>query len=290
MGECRFNRQVSDDLIEKLKNEELWKKLKNDCIKNRSLFLALRKDNISFYYRGGRLFNFDKKKGKYGFSTHIKFATQLGTDYIRQDEIKKINISNLDFYNDYKKIKRNCELFSDDEANGVSCLCKKSSYILEKSKVVLDIEIGLKDEKKESNEKKKRNYIDILLYDTAAGELRFIEAKLFKNDELWSESTPPIIEQINRYEKLIEDNPSDILEGYATYIKRLNLIFDINLKPPKRINPKVSLLIFKYTPEEEKSNKFDKLLKILANKGIPTSTIMYESDLDANTIWEDTTT
>lgn len=54
-----FTRQASPQLLSELQIKKLFKqKLREDCI-NENLFMAVRKNVIHFYHKGGRLFEFD---------------------------------------------------------------------------------------------------------------------------------------------------------------------------------------------------------------------------------------
>jgi hypothetical protein len=89
----QFNRHVDSKLIGALGSTGLWKKLKADC-ESKKVFLALRKDCISFYHKGGNLFKFDNN----GYSTHVKYASVIvakqkngkSKDYITSDELKSL--------------------------------------------------------------------------------------------------------------------------------------------------------------------------------------------------------
>ena len=254
--EWEFNRHAGKDLIEKLKKESLWKKLEADC-KNGNVYLAIRNGYISFYHRGGSLFKFNKDS----FSTHVKYATVIDTNddnapknYILEGQLE--NIPRIkSFATGYEGIKKNCELYSGLEAKGVANLYHNSSYFQSKSIFVLDIEIAFK------KNDRKQDRIDILLYNNDKQTLRFVEAKLFSNNELWSTSTPPVIEQIKKYEEQIVRHEDELLNQYGQYIDELHQIFDIKINSPKKIEPKVSLLIFGFDDAQKKSTRFKDLIK-----------------------------
>ena len=279
--EWKFERHAGENLIEGLMKEPLWKKLKADCIKG-DVYLAIRKDYISFYYKGGSLFKF-----KDSFSTHIKYANVIDTneddsskDYIRENELESIKkIKN--FTAGYDRIKDMCELYSGLEAKGISNLYQENSYLHGKSIFVLDIEIAFK------KGDKKQDRIDVLLYNNDSQELRFVEAKLFSNDELWSTDTPPVIKQIEKYEEQIKNHEGELIKQYGRYIDELYLIFGIKLNPPRKLDPKISLLVFGFDDAQKRSDRFKKLLKEnmkdtnvrIYCKGKP-------NGLSADTIWK----
>ena len=276
-----FKRHVDEDLIKKLIDQPLWKdKLKNDCNKG-EIFLAIRDGSIGFYYKGGRLFEF---KGN-SLKTHIKYASVIETtdenNYVSQEKLKDKKLI-CDFIKGYNGIKRNCELYSGEEAKGVSYLYQNSSYLLSDNYIVLDIEVAFKKEKKEQDR------IDILLYDNKNKNLRFVEAKHFSNKDLWSNKKPRVIEQIERYEDQIKQNEDSLIKEYGHYIKQINKIFNKKLNIPESMTPEVSLLIFGFDEEQMRGKRFKELIYTkpayknitLYCKGDPSS------DLMAETIWK----
>ena len=280
-----FNRHVEDKLIESLVKTDLWQeKLKEDCEKG-EVFLAIRNGYISFYYKGGGLFNFDIN----GFSTHVKYASVVDINdenakknYIYEDQLGKNMPLIKNFISGYAQIKNNCKLHSGEEAIGVSDLLKKSTYLLSKeSYLVIDIEIAFMD----SN--KKQDRIDILLYDTVSQTLRFVEAKHFTNKEIWSKSIPPVIGQLKKYEDQIELFKKDIIDEYSRYFGCIKRIFNLQLPVPRKIDKKVSLVIFGFDEAQKLGDRFKELILGKPEyKGIPIYPIGNPKDLKAESIWK----
>jgi hypothetical protein len=132
-----FKRNASPRLINKLNNEPLFKNLENDCLKQ-NVFLAVRSELIDFYYKGGRLFEFNYSAG---FKTHIKYAAVIDSivDYLTQQQLQQVPIV-PDFSKNYIRIKENCSRYSGIEAIGVSEVYHKHSYLNHNDNiVVLDI-------------------------------------------------------------------------------------------------------------------------------------------------------
>tara|TARA_B100000315_G_C14461457_1_gene533933 strand:- start:53 stop:916 length:864 start_codon:yes stop_codon:yes gene_type:complete len=247
-----FKRYINPKLLTELQTEKLYKnKLYSDC-KSQKVFLAIRNENIDFYYKGGRLFEFDKQR----FHTHLKYASVIpkkGKDYLTEEELSKPDAKyklTSDFINSYPRIKENCANYSGVEARGVSYLYHKHSY-LEKCNnvVVLDIEISF--ESLNINKKKKQDRIDILLLNKKSQELQFVEAKHYSNKEIWSTKTPKVMSQIERYEEQIKNRKTEIISEYTEYIKVLNHLFNISLPIPKIIAEKVPLLIFGFDRDQQ---------------------------------------
>jgi hypothetical protein len=276
-----FSRHVDETVIKELNKQKLWKeKLKDDC-ERRNVFLAIREGRISFYSRGGRLFEFNGNS----FITHIKYTSIIDADesknYITQEQL--VNMKLIDNFIDwYDRIKENCELYSGEEARGISYLYQNSSYLSDENYIVLDIEVAFK------NENNNQERIDILLYDTQSQSLRFVEAKHFSNKDLWSNSKPKVIEQIEKYVVQLDLNKEKIIKEYTFYIDGLNKLFNKKLKPPKTIEPKISLLIFGFDDAQKRGDRFQDLIwnnKEYKNipiysKGNPTI------NLKAETIWK----
>jgi hypothetical protein len=262
----KFERKFEN--IDNLLKSDFWKTcLKEDC-ENQNVFLAVRNNDIGFYHKGGRLFEFDEK-GE--FKTNIKYAAviekTIKRDYITENELKNSTLIS-DFSSNYTRIKENCALYSGDEAQGVSKMYHKHSYLSSKDIVVLDIEISFEAIRKEKGQKQDR--IDILLFDTKKRKLKFVEAKHFSNKEIWSNNIPEVIEQIKRYNTQIATKKSEIKEAYEQYVNAINEIFGIFLPLPEDVEAKVTLLIFGFD-QNQKDGRLTKL--VLDNPAYKTENI-----------------
>ena len=260
-----FERKLEKSLINKLKNSDLWqKKLKDDC-EGQNLFLAVRNNDIGFYHNGGKLFGFDINE----FKTHIKYASVIDnadTYYLTEKELSTKKLIS-DFKGNYVRIKENCKLYSGVEAQGVSEIYHKYSYLSNENIVVLDIEISFEALDKTSG--KTQDRIDILLYDKEKQALKFAEAKHYSNPEIWSKTIPKVIGQIEKYEQQISNNKDEIITAYTNYIEAINAVFDLKrpLPMPKKIEDKVSLLIFGFDDDQKKGRLQKLVLEKDAFKG-----------------------
>ena len=250
-----------------------------DC-SNGSVFLALRHNYISFYYKGGGLFEFRNK----GFSTDVKYAVMINEPFegkIYENQLSKASLTD-NFLNGYDRIKKNCEHDSvKSEAQGKSCIYHKYPYTSDKSNVVvLDIEITA------PGESDKR--IDILLFNKKLEELRFIEAKLYKNDEIKSKTVPQVVDQLDRYQDMINKR-NDFLPAYQEYTNTLNKVFNLNLPKPLKIDQKLGLLIFGFD-EDQREGRLDNIIKNLATKSpnIPIYSIGKIKNINAENLWDKT--
>jgi hypothetical protein len=276
------------ELINELQVEPLFKECLLDDIENGEVFPAVRNGYIDFYYKGGRLFNYNKEI----FKTHRKYLSIIKSnkDYLSENDIKNVKIVN-NFSEQYKEIKENCANYSGIEAQGVYYLCKNNSFInSDKNVVVLDIEICFdvyKEEAELDTKEKKLDRIDILLYSTKERLLKFVEAKHFSNPELWSkENTPPRIKtQIDRYNRQINNKKEEIKNAYSNYVKIMNELFELDLKEPRDIKDDCGLYIFGYD-KDQLEGRFKKLLKEDGSlEGIKYYTRGDQKKIDANTLW-----
>jgi hypothetical protein len=217
----------------------------------------------TFIIKVAGCFQYDKN----GFKTHIKFASVL-TDpkksYLNESELKKYKFDET-FYENYPRIKENCANYSGVEAIGVSHLYQQYSYLLpEKDIVVLDIELSLVS----LDEDKKSDRIDILLYSKQKQELQLVEAKHYSNPEIWSTSTPKVINQIGKYQRQLSRKDGDILNAYTSYINSVNSLFDISLPIPLKVNPPVILFINGFDDDQKRGRLKTLILEKKEYKGI----------------------
>jgi hypothetical protein len=239
-----FKRIFSKELIDNLKNEKLFNDKLLQDIQNGNVFPAIRKNYIDFYYKGGRLFHYDKN----GFETHIKYAAVIlepNKSYLNDkiDYTFKVN-----FLDHYERIKENCANYAGTESIGVSDLYHQFSYVFPKDIVVLDIELSLES----LEEGKKSDRIDILLFSNQSQELHFVEAKYYSNSEIWSNTQAKVISQIERYNKQISTREKDILDAYYNYNIAVNNLFGLSLKAPLKVFQYVTLFIFGFDDDQKR--------------------------------------
>jgi hypothetical protein len=274
-----MKRQLDKTIIDSLIKTDLWiNEIEKDC-KSQNVFFAIRNNQIDFYYKGGRLFNFDK----FGFKTHLKYASVIksnGKDYLTEKELVNYKLAS-DFDTNYLRIKENCSNYSGVESKGVSEIYHKHSYLSNSNVVVLDIEVSFQS----IDELDKHDRIDILLYNKSKRTLQFVEAKHFSNKEIWSENTPKVVSQVHRYELQIKHREQDILSECIEYVKVLNVIFGLTLPEPIDIENKVTLLIFGFD-NDQKNGRLKKL--ILTNpiyKGIKNYSIGNVKQIVPENLW-----
>lgn len=280
-----FERKLSADITAKLRDEQLYSDYLFPDIEKGEVFPAIRNERIAFYHKGSRLFYYDGN----GFATNIKFAsvfTNVGkadeTDINEKglSDIEKIN----NFIEGYDRIKENCSLYSGVEAIGVSEVCKKYSYVNANNDIaVLDVEVSF-----ESLAGGNQDRIDLLLLNKTARTLRFYEAKHYSNSEIWSRkgSRPKVVNQIDKYNKQVEQRGSEIINAYNGYIDFVNAFFDLSLENIKEIDPNVCLLIFGFDGDQLRG-RFDDLIKGDESlKGIFVYPIGSVSSLNNDNLWK----
>ena len=262
-----FSRTVSQELIDKLKEEPLYLDHLLPDIQTGVVFPAFRNNRIDFYYQGSKLFSFDGN-----FYTHRKYASLINlktnNSYITENDLKEsVSIKAFTGKDVYPLIKNNAELYLGNESHIVSKIYHQSSFaaLTNNNIVVLDIEISFdaRDLQNEDGKKKrdrKQDRIGMVIFDCANHILYFVEAKHFKNGELWSiaGTTPDVINQLNRYNTQINKQESKIISSYNNYIKMANQLFDKQISDVVSISPKTTLLVFGF--DQKQATKLKKLL------------------------------
>lgn len=236
-----------DDLLKKLKEEELYK---NYLSKDSDVFMALRSNEIHFYYKGSKLFGYKSQ----GFESHKKycFNAAFSGDYIKIDALGSIKPI-VDMDANYKLIKENAKNYAGVEAEGISNLYKYN-FLTQGDYILLDTEIAFYDDES-------KDRIDLLVFDTLHKELKFIEAKDFTNGELWAKenASPKVVEQIQRYNTRVANNKEEILAEYQSYVDLINRHFETSLPKPESICEDVSLFMFGF--DNNQKEKIERLLK-----------------------------
>lgn len=274
-----MKRNIDEILKNELFNSNLWiSEIKNDCI-NQNVFLAIRNNQIDFYHKGGRLFNFDKS----GFKTHFKYASVIestGKDYLIESELRQFKLAS-DFKANYSRIQENCSNYTGIEALGVSDIYHKHSYLSDSNVVVLDLEVSFES----LNENNKQDRIDILFLNKQTKTLQFVEAKHYSNKEIWSNGTPKVISQIKRYESQINKKKSEILSEFTAYVRSMNSIFGISLPEPIGIDDKVTLLIFGFDNDQKKGRLKDLIIKNSVFNGIKSYQVGNVKQIVTENLW-----
>jgi len=242
-----FNKCLLPDIVEKFDTRR---------DRGRDVFSAVRNNRIDFYHKGGKLFSYDRRNG---FTTHHKYASvikaSLPNQYVTDMNLQAIS----SFIEGYERIKENCSLYSGVEAQGVSQVygrfsCAKRTR--EHHVVVLDIEVSLRrsdgeiDLEPQETARAHSDRIDLVLFDTESGIIRFFEAKDFSNGEIRAApgNMPKIVRQMERYQKQLNAPHvrEEIISNYKVHIEVINELFEPEapLPAPQRIDTTPRLLLF----------------------------------------------
>ncbi len=241
-----FQRYLDALTIQALTANSLFQEKLHPDILAGKVFCAIRGGYVDFYYRGGRLFHFQKE-----FSTHKKYASviQSQSDYISESDFDR-NIRLIrDFTEGYEQIKQNCSLYAGEEAEGVSKVYHTNSFVKQEQEIiVLDIEASFRA----TEEDRKQDRIDLLLFNQKTRRLRFYEAKHFCNSELWSTvgTRPEVVSQIQRYQTQIVREKDQIIGQYSNYVDRINELFGCDIPAPEAIDEYVPLLAFGFDRDQ----------------------------------------
>lgn len=292
MDDWLFKRRLDDGIIDELLKSGLFNDSLKKDIEGGEVFPAIRSGSVDFYYRGGRLFCFDK----HGFKTHVKYASvyDYNRSYVNEVNLKEM-VPVRGFLESYPRIKENCEKYTSVEPDGISKLYKFSPFMNKPGRyVLLDVEVSLKQTSedneepgyKENKPRSRMDRIDILMYDTKDCVLHFIEAKDFSNSEIWPKTSPRVIEQVQKYNKQLARREKEIISAYSDYVSLLNKIFSLSLPNPKKMIHKVGLYIFGYDGYQQKSVME---LKDNINKlGVPVCVIGNPVSIKIEKLWKET--
>ena len=128
-----------------------------------------------------------------------------------------------------------------------------------------------------------------LLYNIKEQELLFVEAKHFTNKEIRAEETPAVINQIERYNKIIQDNYDIILQEYSNHIQALNNIFKEELKTelpePKTLCKECGLIIFGFDNDQKNGYLESNIKSKLEDTGIKVYARGNVSEIDIKTLY-----
>lgn len=296
MGE--FKRGVNEEMINKLREEPLFKDKILPDIKKGIVFPTIRNNKIDFYYYNSRLFEYDGE-----FKTHSKFAF-VPVDYSNSYVTDGKEVGEVaDFYTGYDNIKERAKLYTSLEAEGVHRICKNGNILTTSNGneyIVLDIEIAFSNNNEEeqlkgtierlNEDEKSQSRVDILLYNLKEQELLFVEAKHFTNKEIRAEETPAVVNQIERYNKIIQTNYDVILQEYSNHIQVLNKIFKEELKnelpEPKTICKECGLIIFGFDNDQKNGYLESNIKSKLENTGIKVYAKGNVSNIDLKALYD----
>lgn len=278
-----FKRNLRSITIDRLQGNKLFAERLRPDIEKGTVFPAIRGNYLDFYYKGGKLFSYQKE-----FSTHKKYASAIKSkrEYISELDLQQKIELITNFFDGYEQIKENCSLYSGVEAEGVSRIYHKYPFTDNSLDiVVLDIEIAFRAKTKERTQDR----IDILLLNKKTQQLRFYEAKHYSNSGLWAtEGIPPkVVSQIERYEGQIERETTAILSQYCNYVRIVSNLFGCGLPEPKSKDNKVTLLVFGYDRDQQRGRMQKLLLDDGSLAGMQYYFIGNISAMNIDNMWKD---
>lgn len=211
-----FKRGITNnDFIKELNQNRYFQNM----ILDKDLFIAIRNEKINVYYYGQSLclLEFRKRKRIIKWTTHKKY---LGKD-------EKGYSDTGSYLDKIEDLKQNAKRYGGKEKEQV-----KKHILEDDASCILDVEVTFG--KEEIFGKRSIDYVAIEKDEEGANKLVFYEAKHFDNSEIRARKTPKVFEQIEKYEKVLNDpiHKAEILNSYKTIIeniKELNLNNKSNL-------------------------------------------------------------
>lgn len=245
-------------------NSALFEKLKADVLSG-TVFPAVRKNELHFYYKGGCLYKFS------------------GGSFKRDKNFEKFGVGyeNLPPYEKAKK--ENEEKFTNSAGGEAErqlldgLYCYTFNPEARSKVVVLDIEVNLGGQAVRK--------CDLVLLNTQTDELAFVEGKVFSDRRVLvaRSFTPEVISQVNTYSAAISQQRQTILEQYARHIKNINELFGTSYRPPKRLIVPAKLLVYS-TPSNPTENGRYSINKI--NTELGASNVLWVAQNDKSTLEE----
>ena len=215
MSKFIFKRGIKNqafiDALNELKKDpnSFWSKIVSD----KNLFIAIREEYINVYYKGNSICKLSFQQGSTIGETHYKYLVKPNqNEYVKSENggIDKKSMNVYDYFmfslSEIESIKKSSLPYAGDEKIGVHSIITKKPNIL-------DVEITFGKEDRETDR------IDFLSIKDS--KLVFYEAKHFSNKEIRSQNTPPVLEQIKKYEVDLIHHKDEIIESYKLVLENL---------------------------------------------------------------------
>jgi hypothetical protein len=290
-----FKRGISNqDFITALKEEYNTGGWWQGIVDDKELFIAIRNEYINVYYKGNSLLKLSFVNGELLAETHYKYLIRPNVKpFLIKTSANMAFIPNgtkgvLDNYlihnlSEIKSIKTASASYSGTEKEGIQ------KIILSNDNIV-DLEIALTQEAEEDEmnpeqgRKSSAKRIDFaaLQKKDSYYELIFFEAKDFSNKDLRAKGSavPEVIQQINNYEKLLNQYQEDIINSYKLVCSNLceilpknlhkKLIVDIAEGASMKVNIEPRLVVFGFDEDQKEGSIWSphkhKLVKSLGEK------------------------
>jgi hypothetical protein len=265
-----FKRGLSTKFVEgldRLREKARWWR---DVLADPSLIIGIRDEKFDVYWHGQSIFNVAFDNGRVKVNTHVKYLLDPDrSDRVSLNDDGAFDVKPAPIITLYeseitlKKLKRAADLFSGEEKQGVHAIVRANENIV-------DVEVELDATKLDT--KRDHPRIDFAAFETQSNgiELVFWEAKLFANKELrasGSSKGPDVVEQINDYQKVLEERRQEVVSSYQRVAENLVAIAKMSngkrsvgcaiqtvaggVKLAMNSPPQVKLVIFGYDADQD---------------------------------------
>ena len=254
-----------------------------DVLADAELVLGIRNNYINVYWRGCSLFKIDRdgKSGALRFSTHPKYLLNADLSapvaLVPESGEWKFTLNAIEaLRNRYEGpetlagMKQAAKYYAGAEKKGLHPI------ICDLDNNVIDTEITFDRQGQSEGERRSTQRVDIACLEEVESSirLRFWEAKLYENDELWR-GKDNVIDQVTRYREKLEEHRDEVLNSYRLVAKNLHeiaqwsggsrnigaLVQEVaKEKRPLVLDdtPFIGLIVFGFDEAQKKSERWEK--------------------------------
>lgn len=213
----RFNRGINSDFVKRLNTEFENKGWWHNIATDQDLFVAIRDGYLNVYFKGNSLLKLTFQDGVLSGAVHYKYLlrpdvmdqyVQINNGTVGLSEAGALALLQTNGLN-VSDMKKAANAYAGDEKNGVHDLISSNPN-------VIDTEITFGVSGNEERVPSTRRIDFSALRPTKKGaEVVLYEAKLFANKEVRAkDQAPPVCEQIERYQDLLDKHAKDVVLSY----------------------------------------------------------------------------